>query len=106
MRRVVALLVAEACNIGCTPVIDPGDEALTRGRLVHVDQYYLRAQTGLVVRTAACPAPSCTAICRGSGARTCVGRHIPAIGPLPGALAGPKWPPRSGLDRGSYTSRL
>jgi TnpA family transposase len=41
----VALLVAEACNIGYTPVVDPGDEALTRARLVHVDQYYLRADT-------------------------------------------------------------
>ena len=41
----VVLLVAEACNIGYTPVIDPDDEALTRGRLVHVDQYYLRADT-------------------------------------------------------------
>ncbi|MCX4530118.1 transposase [Streptomyces sp. NBC_00841] len=42
----VALLVAsEACNIGLTPVIDPEDEALSRGRLVHVDQYYLRAGT-------------------------------------------------------------
>ena len=28
-----------------TPVINPGDEALTRARLVHVDQYYLRADT-------------------------------------------------------------
>ncbi|MFC7884762.1 Tn3 family transposase [Streptomyces sp. NPDC057376] len=41
----VALLVAEACNIGLTPVIDAADEALTRARLVHVDQYYLRADT-------------------------------------------------------------
>ncbi|PZS31941.1 MAG: hypothetical protein DLM61_07680 [Pseudonocardiales bacterium] len=41
----VALLVVEACKIGYTPVIDPDDEALTRGRLVHVDQYYLRADT-------------------------------------------------------------
>ncbi|MFF9870137.1 Tn3 family transposase [Streptomyces sp. NPDC013953] len=41
----VALLVAEACNIGLTPVTDPNDEALTRARLVHVDQYYLRADT-------------------------------------------------------------
>jgi Tn3 transposase DDE domain len=41
----VALLVAEACNIGLIPVINPDDEALTRGRLVHVDQYYLRADT-------------------------------------------------------------
>jgi TnpA family transposase len=41
----VALLVAEACNIGYTPVISPGCPALTRARLVHVDQYYLRADT-------------------------------------------------------------
>jgi TnpA family transposase len=41
----VALLVSEACNIGYTPVIDAGDEALTRARLVHVDQYYLRVDT-------------------------------------------------------------
>ncbi|MFJ6438559.1 Tn3 family transposase [Streptomyces sp. NPDC091416] len=41
----VALLVAEACNIGLTPVADPNEEALTRARLVHVDQYYLRADT-------------------------------------------------------------
>ncbi|MER6599727.1 Tn3 family transposase [Streptomyces parvus] len=41
----VALLVAEACNIGLTPVTDGDDEALTRARLVHVDQYYLRADT-------------------------------------------------------------
>jgi Transposase. len=38
---VVALLVSEACNIGLTPVVNPGVEALTRSRLVHVDQYYL-----------------------------------------------------------------
>ncbi|MFI5809075.1 Tn3 family transposase [Streptomyces sp. NPDC051561] len=44
-RSMVALLVSEACNIGMTPVINPGYEALTRSRLVHVDQYYLRADT-------------------------------------------------------------
>lgn len=42
---VVALLVSEACNIGMTPVVNPNHEALTRARLVHVDQYYLRAET-------------------------------------------------------------
>ncbi|MFJ2893540.1 Tn3 family transposase [Streptomyces sp. NPDC087218] len=41
----VALLVSEARNIGLTPVVNPGYEALTRARLVHVDQYYLRADT-------------------------------------------------------------
>lgn len=42
---VVALLVSEACNIGMTPVTSPGHEALTRSRLVHVDQFYLRGDT-------------------------------------------------------------
>ncbi|MEU5845729.1 Tn3 family transposase [Saccharopolyspora shandongensis] len=42
---VVALLVSETCNIGLAPVVNPGYEALTRARLVHVDQYYLRADT-------------------------------------------------------------
>jgi TnpA family transposase len=42
---VAALLVAEACNVGLTPVIGPGVPALTRGRLSHVDQNYLRADT-------------------------------------------------------------
>ncbi len=42
---VVALLVSEACNIGMTPVTNPGHEALTRSRLVHVDQFYLRSDT-------------------------------------------------------------
>ncbi|MFI8930472.1 Tn3 family transposase [Streptomyces sp. NPDC053474] len=41
----VGLLVSEACNIGMTPVVNPNYEALTRSRLVHVDQYYLRADT-------------------------------------------------------------
>jgi TnpA family transposase len=42
---VAALLIAEACNVGLVPVIDPDIEALTRGRLSHVDQNYLRADT-------------------------------------------------------------
>ena len=40
---VAALLVAEACNVGLTPVIKPGEAALSHGRLAHVDQYYVRA---------------------------------------------------------------
>jgi TnpA family transposase len=42
---VAALLIAEACNVGLIPMIDPDIEALTRGRLSHVDQNYLRADT-------------------------------------------------------------
>lgn len=41
----VALLVAEACNIGLTPVINPNIDALKRGRLAHADQFYLRLDT-------------------------------------------------------------
>ncbi|MDX2391201.1 transposase [Streptomyces sp. DK15] len=41
----VALPVSETCNIGMTPVISPDVEALTRPRPVHVDPYYLRADT-------------------------------------------------------------
>ncbi|MEV1245495.1 Tn3 family transposase [Nonomuraea sp. NPDC049750] len=41
----VALLISEACNVGLTPMIKAGDEALTRGRLSHVDQNYVRAET-------------------------------------------------------------
>ncbi len=42
---VAALLVAEACNVGLTPVVKPAVEALTGDRLSHVDQNYLRADT-------------------------------------------------------------
>src|SRR6266581_6847989 len=42
---VAALLVAEACNVGLTPVTGTDTPALTRGRLSHVDQNYLRADT-------------------------------------------------------------
>ena len=42
---VAALLVAEACNVGLTPVTKPAVPALTRDRLSHVDQNYLRAET-------------------------------------------------------------
>jgi deazaflavin-dependent oxidoreductase (nitroreductase family) len=42
---VAALLVAEACNVGLTPVIKLGEPALTRDRLSHVDQNYVRAET-------------------------------------------------------------
>lgn len=39
-----AVLLSEACNVGFTPVIKPGVPALTRGRLVQVDQGYFRAE--------------------------------------------------------------
>jgi len=45
MTSLVALLVSEACNIGLTPVANPSIEALTRSRLSHVDQNYLRGDT-------------------------------------------------------------
>ncbi|MGP3920991.1 Tn3 family transposase [Nonomuraea sp. 10N515B] len=41
----VALLTSEACNIGLSPVINSNVRALTRDRLAHADQYYLRGET-------------------------------------------------------------
>ncbi|KFF98422.1 hypothetical protein IQ62_24595 [Streptomyces scabiei] len=41
----VALLVSQSCSIGLTPVIDTEDKALTRSRLSHVDQNFVRADT-------------------------------------------------------------
>ena len=42
---VAAALTAHALNVGFTPVITPGVAALTRHRISHVDQNYLRAET-------------------------------------------------------------
>lgn len=42
---VCAVLVAEACNIGLEPVVQPGTPTLSRNRLSWVDQNYLREAT-------------------------------------------------------------
>lgn len=42
---IAAVLIAEACNVGLTPVIAEGHQALTRSRLGHVGQNYVRADT-------------------------------------------------------------
>lgn len=42
---VAALLSAHALNVSLSPVVDEAIAALTRGRLVHVDQHYLRPDT-------------------------------------------------------------
>lgn len=42
---VAALLTAHSLNVGLSPVIDNDIPALTRGRLAHVDQHYLRPGT-------------------------------------------------------------
>ena len=39
-----AVWLSEACNVGMTPVVKPDVPALTRGRLVQVDQGYFRAE--------------------------------------------------------------
>nr|WP_308292460.1 Tn3 family transposase [Streptantibioticus ferralitis] len=67
---VVALLVSEACNIGMTPVVNPGHEALTRSRLVHVDQYFLRSDT-IAAANAALSRPSRRCRSSSSGATGC-----------------------------------
>lgn len=41
---VAACLIAEACNVGFAPVIAHGHPALSRARLSHVNQNYLRAE--------------------------------------------------------------
>lgn len=40
-----ALLTAHSLNVGLSPVIDEDIPALTRGRLAHIDQHYLRPDT-------------------------------------------------------------
>ncbi|WP_227833878.1 Tn3 family transposase [Nocardia macrotermitis] len=42
---VAAVLCSQAMNVGLAPVVSPGADALTRDRLRHVDQHYLRAET-------------------------------------------------------------
>jgi len=42
---VCAVLVAEACNIGLEPLVEPGRAALTRARLSWVEQNYLSTDT-------------------------------------------------------------
>ncbi|WP_227999729.1 Tn3 family transposase [Nocardia australiensis] len=42
---VAAVLCAHAMNVGFKPVVSLGVEALTRDRLQHVDQHYLRLET-------------------------------------------------------------
>jgi TnpA family transposase len=42
---VCAVLVAEACNIGLEPLVQPSNPALTRERLAWVQQNYLRPET-------------------------------------------------------------
>ena len=44
-RSVCAVLLAEACNIGLEPLVDPSDPALTRSRLSWVQQNYVRDET-------------------------------------------------------------
>lgn len=42
---ICAVLIAEACNIGLTPVVSPTNPALTYDRLTWVQQNYIRAET-------------------------------------------------------------
>ncbi len=44
-ESVCAVLIAEACNVGLEPLIEPGNPALTRSRLSWVAQNYFRADT-------------------------------------------------------------
>ncbi|HYU73530.1 MAG TPA: Tn3 family transposase [Ktedonobacteraceae bacterium] len=42
---ICAVLIADACNIGLTPVVNPNNPALTYDRLTWVQQNYIRAET-------------------------------------------------------------
>ncbi len=42
---ICAVLIAEACNIGLTPVTNPANPALARDRLTWVQQNYIRSET-------------------------------------------------------------
>jgi TnpA family transposase len=44
-KSVCAALLAEACNVGLEPLVDPSDPALTRSRLSWVQQNYVRDET-------------------------------------------------------------
>jgi len=44
-KSVCAVLLAEACNVGLEPLVDPSDPALTRSRLSWVQQNYIRDDT-------------------------------------------------------------
>jgi TnpA family transposase len=44
-KSVCAVLLAEACNVGLEPLVDPSDPTLTRSRLSWVRQNYLRDET-------------------------------------------------------------
>lgn len=48
---VAAVLCSQAMNVGLAPVVSPGADALTRNRLRHVDQHYLRAETMAAANT-------------------------------------------------------
>jgi SAM-dependent methyltransferase len=47
---VAGLLVADACNVGLVPIINPAEPALTRDRLSYVDQNYIRPDTHATLR--------------------------------------------------------
>ena len=51
-KSVCAVLLAEACNVGLEPLVDPSDPALTRSRLSWVQQNYVRDET--LARANAC----------------------------------------------------
>jgi hypothetical protein len=98
----VALLVAQSCNIGPTPVIDPNNMALTRSRLSHVDQNYVRADTIAAANAALITAQSSIELAQmwGGGllasvdGTTCCGCSAARATP-------PRWGPRSPSTAGS-----
>ena len=64
---VAAVLIAEACNVGLTPVIGEGHPALTRDRLGHVQANYVRTETHAAANAVLIDAQSAVPIARSWG---------------------------------------
>jgi len=64
---IAAALTAHALNIGFGPVVSPGVPALTRGRISHVDQNYLRAENYAAANTPLIEAQADIALARALG---------------------------------------
>jgi len=64
---IAAALTAHALNVGFTPVLAPGVAALTRNRISHVDQNYLRAENYAAANAALIQAQSDIALAQAWG---------------------------------------
>jgi TnpA family transposase len=98
---IAAALMAHALNIGYTPVISPGVPALTRARISHVDQHYLRADTYAAANAPLIEAQAEIALARALGGGLVAGVDgIRFVVPVPSIYARPN-PKSFGRRRGA-----